>query len=110
MNLTGNLLGYRTGYPPGYPPGYLDATRPDTDSVSTPITESGSEPPHVRAIASRPGPSRPFQTLPGGLDHPPKNRKNKTAKTLSSVSAGVARERTHTRARGAHTKGAACHD
>lgn len=90
MNRLGNLLGYL--------PGSMSLTRPDTGPVSTwvggSVTAPGSCSPHVRAIASRPDPSRPIQTKtgPGGLDHDPDFFKEKNGQTLSSVSAGVARE------------------
>lgn len=103
MNRLGNLLGYRLGSD--------HLTGPVSDSVSgsvsTPVggsvSDSGTESPHVRAIASRPVPSLPIQTKPNRLAWTtPQNSEDQNGQTLISVSAEVAREaRTHGRARGA---------
>jgi hypothetical protein len=99
MNRTTNLVGYLPGSVPltGALSGSL-STR-GGGSVTGPVGCS----PHVRAIASRPVPTLPIQTKPvRGAWTPPTFFVNKNGKTLSSVSAGVAREaRTRARARGA---------
>jgi hypothetical protein len=101
MNQLGNLFGIRLGSRAAN----RMHNRALTGALSTQVGGSVSGPPHVRAIASRPVPTRPVLTCPGlGADISLRdNFFNSNVKSSFSFGAKFARERVCAGAREALT-------